>query len=98
MIRADSRDDFLQAVFGIGTTSSTDDGPLPERSAAPNPFVSLAVPVDCDPSLWASFVDSSLWSDRPVGTDDEVLYSHYVDNLPNEVVARDGPGMCGVWV
>ncbi|OCF40037.1 hypothetical protein I317_06175 [Kwoniella heveanensis CBS 569] len=51
----------------------------------------LSVPVDCDPTLWASFVDSSLWnSRRPDSEGEQPLLRHFTQFASVSVVVRHG--------
>ncbi|WWC63881.1 uncharacterized protein I303_106486 [Kwoniella dejecticola CBS 10117] len=51
----------------------------------------LSVPLDCDPALWASFVDSSLWESRPssTSTNDRPLLEHFTRFASTTVVVVD---------
>ncbi|WVW85894.1 hypothetical protein I302_107932 [Kwoniella bestiolae CBS 10118] len=51
----------------------------------------LSVPVDCDPTLWASFVDSTLWNSRPPDDEGEQpLLRHFTQFASVSVVVRHG--------
>ncbi|WVF69417.1 hypothetical protein IAT40_004194 [Kwoniella sp. CBS 6097] len=51
----------------------------------------LSVPVDCDPNLWASFVDSSLWNTRrPDNEGEQPLLQHFTQFASVSVVVRQG--------
>ncbi|WWD02341.1 hypothetical protein V865_000380 [Kwoniella europaea PYCC6329] len=51
----------------------------------------LSVPVDCDPALWASFVDSTLWnSRRPDHEGEQPLLQHFTEFASVSVVVRHG--------
>lgn len=64
-------------------------GPLNERLPT---AALLSVPLDCDASLWSSFVDSSLWQSREVSAgEDGPLMEHFMRIASTTVVLHSIP-------
>lgn len=52
----------------------------------------LSVPLDCDSALWSSFVDSSLWTPRPVNSGSNGhLMEYFTQIAATTVVVRNAP-------
>ena len=52
----------------------------------------LAVPIDCDPALWAFFVDTSRWEEQEPNDDERSLLEYYMNSTAFGVVIQDGSG------
>lgn len=79
--------------------SPTQTTSIPTVSSNANPTVPAAtlfsVPVDCDSSLWASFVEASHWESRRVdGGLNGPLLEYFTKFASTTVVVRDGPSRC----
>ena len=104
--RADafSGDAFLQALFALAPAQTDSNAPHSQalgptttrvaESVTPRRQSSgpLAVPIDCDPALWAFFVDTSRWEEQEPNEDERSLLEYYMSSTAFGVVIQDGTG------
>ena len=50
------------------------------------------MPIDCDPALWAFFVDTSRWEEQQPNEDERSLLEYYMSSTSFGVVIQDGTG------
>ena len=104
--RADtfSGDAFLQALFALAPAQPDTSAPHSQAVGPTTPSVAepvtprrqtsgpLAVPIDCDPALWAFFVDTSRWEEQQPNEDERSLLEYYMSSTSFGVVIQDGTG------